>query len=495
MQKKRLQKSRLHYTVFIVLGLSFCFLQTRNAMIDSWYYAGCVKYGRELLNSHHLIYNIFGYYWFSLVNWIKPGTEAIVALNVMNAIAATASLFALYFCLKKLKHDNNTAFWLTFFCGTSFGFMRYATDAETYILPLLFSLISTRYFLAERNNKTLLVSGLFAAISILIHQLHLWWTLSMFVALLFKKPFKLRQAAIFALPLLLVPIGYYFAFHSLNNGSYTFVQFVTGEYSKGNAHIDFSIIALLLTVVNFVRTFIQVHGQIAVLFKQYLFVYLSLFGTYAIVIIVLMRRKAPHFRISTNAVKTIYPALFLTAFILHLVFAFLSSGNAEFMVVLPFLLILFLASAFHFEKYNALKFLTVFMLLWNLSFAIVPNALLDIRQVERQVTLMKQHPDAHFLWKNKPLVENVFAYRYELADTSSFIGYKTLDRVMLDTLLKKGNKIYTDLYNPGGEYSREWLLSGIGADKIIRQFTLLPIDSFQNLYGKNYIYLMEQKMD
>src|SRR6185369_4699649 len=107
----------------------------------------CVKYHQELLNSNHLLYNYFGTYWFYLLKSVNPNIEAIVALNLMNAFAATVCLFLLYACLLKLKNEKGTAFWLSLFCGVSFGFMRYATDAETYILPLMFSLTATYFFI------------------------------------------------------------------------------------------------------------------------------------------------------------------------------------------------------------------------------------------------------------------------------------------------------------------------------------------------------------
>lgn len=464
-------------------------------MVDSWYYASCVKYQHELLNSHHLLYNYFGFYWFYLLKSVNPNTEAIHALNLMNAISATACLFVLYSILIRLKTVKDTAFWLCLFCGTTFGFMRYATDAETYILPLLFSLVSTRFFLDYKNWKRLILSGIFATLAILTHQLHVWWALAMVIFLFTKKPFHLKQLIGFTSPFALIPLVYFLAYKANSDHSLSFIQFLSGEYGKGNAGIDISLKSLLLTFVNIIRTFIQLHGNIALLSSELvaipIFVLLSGLGLIAYT----LKKRKQLVNLTLKDDTTGFQNLFLTASLLHLIFAFLSSGNAEFMVMLPFLFVLYLAEKYHFNKIMLVKVITFLMLVWNLTYAVVPNAVFNINRVDKQVELIEKYPDAVYLWKNKPLVENLYTYENDFNRSVTFIGTKVIDKVTIDSLLSNNKAIYTDLPNSTGTFNREWFLSDIGAKKILRWYHLEPIDSFSNIYGKNYIYLIQKRAD
>ena len=54
----------------------------------------------------------------------------------------------------------------------------------------------------------------------------------------------------------------YFIVFKYANTHTTFIQFVTGEYSKGNASLEFNLKNLLFTAINFMRSFIQIHGNI-----------------------------------------------------------------------------------------------------------------------------------------------------------------------------------------------------------------------------------------
>lgn len=292
----------------------------------------------------------------------------------------------------------------------------------------------------------------------------------------------------FVLPFILVPAIYYVAFLHSGSQAMSFTGFITGEYSKGNASIDISVTSFLLTIVNFIRTFIQVHGQVIFLFKQYLPVCLILIIFCLGSVVYGISKKG----FKMKVVKTIsgngYPFLFPLAFIMHLLFAFISTGNAEFMVMLPFLIVLFLGSKYRFEDTGILKYLTLSLFVWNFGISILPNALLDIHKVDHQVQTTMKNPAACFIWKNKPLVENRISYLSGFRHSACFLKLKTLSGNDIDSLLSAGRAIYTDLPNKGSGYNRETYLSDDEANPTLGRYRLIPVDTFQNLYGINYIY-------
>jgi hypothetical protein len=480
--------SKTPYLYILLLGIFYLAFPSHNANIDSWYYAACAKYGQHLFHSHHLLYNVISWLCYEGARSIFPDIEAISALNIMNSVAATASLIIFYRILILLGTNTANALCLSLFCGVSFGFMRYATDAETYILPLLFSLISTWFFL--RNKRLDLIwSGCFAALSILTHQLHLWWTLGMLIGLLLQKPIQIKPLIRFMGPLFLVPIIYYAVYLQIDTFQGSFIQFVSGEYDKGNADLNFSLLSALLTMINLVRTFIQVHGQIIDLIIQYPFQYLFI----AIVLLCIWtyfyrkRRLKPGVR--SQFIKNPYSKVFLLAFLLHLFFAFLSSGNAEFMVMLPFLFVLYKASTYRLEVLPVLLPITLVIGIWNLSTAIFPARFCDLNRVDKQVEFTISHPNDHFLWLHKPLVENVITYKKGFADTFRFI--RGIRGPLLDSLIRHKMPVYTDYGNPETVLSREGFFRG--ANPIADRYTFISRLKWDNLYGENHIYLLSLK--
>lgn len=475
------------------MGLIYLIFQTQNAMVDSWYYAACVKFNTEIFNSHHLLYNLAGYYWFNLLKAASPSIEAIAVLNVLNALAATACLYLVYYCLLKLKSNQTNAVWLSVFCGVSFGFMRYATDAETYILPIAFSLASTYFFIKENSPYKLILSGIFASIAILFHQVHLWWSLAIACGIISSKPFNIKGFLAFSGPLLLVPLVYWIVFKQsvLNT---TFLEFITGEYSKGNAGIDLSFKAFQLTIINILRSFFQVHGNILLITKHFLsFVIISL-----MVVLFLSFKGFSTLKFKFNVLSNNKHSQFVfkMAIFFHILFAFFSSGNAEFMVMLPFLLVLWLASAFQSENLPAIKYFTLALFIWNFSFAILPNATLNLTMVEKQSTISIQNENAYTLWQNKPLVENNITYKKGFKYTNQrFLDHKKITKNTLDSLLEYKVMIYTDLPNSNKVYDREKWVSKSNNSDLISNYLLKRCDSFDNIYGKNYIYTIQKRTD
>lgn len=481
--------SRSPYYCFLILGLVYLLFPTQNANIDSWYYAACVKHNHELINSHHLLYNLIGRGWYNFLSFFLNDIEAINALNRMNAIAATLILFVFYHILLLLSKETKQALWLSLFCGVSFGFMRYATDAETYILPLLFSLVSTYFFMRENMKYHLLWSALFSVIAILIHQLHLWWALAMAASLLLRKPFSLKSFLRFSLLFLLVPLVYYVAYLGSGSG-FSFWGFIIGEYGKGNAGLDISLKSLGLTFINLIRSFIQVHGQIFDIFRSNPYIY-SIIATFLLGLkIYFLKTGKLRARISRLPTKSLFSGLFLLSFVFHLLFAFVSSGNAEFMVMLPFLLVLYLASKYSFSNSSVIT-LAILIFVWNMATAIIPTRISDLNRVDRQVEFTLQHPDDYFVWKHKPLVENIITYKNGFGNQFAFIPLTEESLSVIDLVVSNKANVYTDYCNPVTAFSRESFLTENGY--LLGHFRLIEKNTWENINGENHIYLISKK--
>ncbi|MDP2175644.1 MAG: hypothetical protein Q8K70_06995 [Bacteroidota bacterium] len=468
----------------LILGLVYFLLPNQNPQIDSWYYAACVKHHHELFNSHHLLYNVWGHCFYTFLKFVFPHIEAIKALNFMNALSATVSLFVLFRILKNMGTQALTALWLTLFCGVSFGFWRFASDAETYSLPLMFALLATLFY-SDTKKYTSVWCALFSVLAILTHQLYIWWAVALFLGHLLSKSQKNTLA--FSIILLFVPLVYYVSYLLLDSDTNGFINFILGEYSKGNAGIHLSGQTLLLGGINLIRTFVQVHGNMIYLFNE--------FGSfYWFLILLILYFVFKNFKLKNLQfveAKLSKNALFFVAligFVLHFLFALVSDGNAEFMSMLPFLMVIGLAAMFEFKNVRLLATFTVLLFVWNLSFAILPNHFKNISQVNLQVKYTIQNPHEIFVWTDKPLVEN--QVDYVLGFTHS-IRYIKKDEVNIDSMthiLKQGKKVYTDIGLQTTHWTRASMIEKQSETDLNRYFKFNKVDSFENLYGKNYIY-------
>ncbi len=80
--------------------------------------------------------------------------------------------------------------------GSCFGVLRFATENETYIQPLLLALLASvawaQSLQTEKNaRRWLLLAGLLAALACLVHQLMVWWWLGLLLGL---RPWRGRPA-------------------------------------------------------------------------------------------------------------------------------------------------------------------------------------------------------------------------------------------------------------------------------------------------------------
>jgi hypothetical protein len=430
---------------------------------------------------------------------IFPSIEAISALNAMNALAASFSLFFAYKIFKQLDASDLTASIFVFFCGASFGFFRFATDAETYILPILFSLISTHFFIKKSTPFNLFFSALFSVLAVLTHQLHIWWTLALLIYLIKNQSYTLQSKIIYSLTLCLIPLSYYLAYlFSPFNGN--FFEFILGEYNKGNASIDISFLSLKLSFINFIRTFIQIHGNILFIFKSYPIICTAV--TLICIGIVSIALKSLKNTSQFNGVskklgffpklKPQFHSLFLLASVFHFVFAFLSSGNAEFMAMLPFVLCFLIASQYQMVKFNFNLLLALLLFVWNLSFGILSHSILDIKKVNNQVEFIVNHPNAIFISDNKNLIENQLTYQYGFMNRPN-LNKTNITPSEMNELLQKDFKIYTDVSLQKGPISRKELLTTNSLVEELKDFQLQKVDSFDNIYGKNFIRMILPK--
>lgn len=478
-------------------------LPTRNATGDAWYYAACARWGQELWQPHHLLYNGIGHLWLQLVGATGPapsGLPALLWLQMLNALAAGACLLVLARLLWRAGTPSAAVPAWLLLVGSCFGPLRFATENETYILPLLGALLASlawaqALYAPAGRYRWLVLAGVLAAGASLVHQLMVWWWLGLLLGL---RPWRgqpeLRAALGYALPALVVPLAYALA---APGDAVGVARFALHDYLAGSAKAEVTGQGLLLTGISLVRTAAQVHGSLLPLLLRWPWLLGSLgAGSLALGVYGLLGWR----QVRTWAVpKGASPARAVRrthALIggLHLAFAAQAAGNAEFMVVLPALAAVALAGGM-LVGWPRRRVAAVggALLAWNLAFGLVPAACLDYAGPgpALRARVLRQ-PGAWFVLRDpNPLRNQLHYYTGRPVAAPRIVGLArpggAAFRAWLTTRLAAGDTVYTDVLGGSQLLDRARLTLGDPAQRLLAGFPAQRVDSFPTFFGPRYL--------
>jgi len=419
--------------------------------------AADVKFGNELFSPHHLLYTATIY----VIEQITH-IQNILGLGMFcNAVFALLSLIVLFRILNLLSTNGVKNLLLIAAVAFSFGFWRFATENETYITPIFFSLLGSFYFIkafkeGNSSSKYILLSGLFATIACLYHQIHIFWLIGLFFGWIFiDNSLSFKRGLVFAASFLIAPLCYFltiiFYLHQ-NLNWYNITHFVFHDYYIGAAGNHFGLNNIFLGGINFIRTFFQVHGQMWVIVSMHslwLLPGILALGLILFAIVQIFRRvDLTTFKKLSNL--HIIAQVHILIFLLQLAFAIYNIGNAEFMVMLPVLGAVIIANS-KLMPSKSLIYFSLSLLIWNFTYGIFPNNHFHFNANDKVTQFIIDHPNDKFVVAEPAIVFNQYYYQkghwpdncwagpgyYELHGTLEELAYK------IDSALSKCN-VYTD---------------------------------------------------
>jgi hypothetical protein len=526
--------------VAILLTALCLALPTHNSTGDAWYYAACSRWGHELWQPHHLLYNGVGWLWLRLIGATGPaGPNALRWLQALNSLAYGGCLLLLGSLLRRAgARPAAVPAWLLL-VGSTFGMLRFAVENEAYIQPLLLALaaslawaqalrVAPRLILVALGLPTspsprpapgwLLLAGLLAVLACLLHQMMAWWWLGLLLGL---RPWRgrpsLGPALAYAAPALLVPLAYWLAAPP-DGGALGVVRFALHDYLTGGAHVGLGSRGWLLTPLNLVRTLVQVHGNLLPLAQRWP----ALLGAAAVVSLALAvwavvgaRPVAGSLSSETNAwlpestapvpavaagagaadavARRIRGAHLLIA-ALQLVFVVLSAGNAEFMVILPALAALGLAGGrWRPWPTRRVAALGAALLVWNLAAGLLPARLLAFSAAGPALqAAVQQQPNAWFVLSDpNPLRNQLHYYTGQPVAPPQILGLAGQDstrfRAWLRGQLAAGAVVYTDALGGPRPLDRARLTLGDPAAILLRSFEARRVAALPTFLGPYYL--------
>lgn len=488
----------------LLFGLIYIFFSTNNSTLDAWFFAAQVKNNGDIFQPHHLLYNAFSYCILQILIFCKVSVDVLFLMKIINAIFAILILWLLKKIIQEL-HINislKEQYIYSVFIGFSFSFWRFSTENETYIIPIFFSLLASFYFLKYQlfsKNKYLIISSLMASLACLFHQIHFWWWLGLLLGLLFfdkNITTKIyRKVFLFIFPALLVPFIYFLVLYQRqgNVSMQIFIQFIFHDFYSGDAYTSFSIMNFVMTGINIIRSFIQIHGLILALIKTNILwitpaILASIFFIYGLFKIEIEKNK----NINYSFIKT-----HIIVVLFHILFAIYAVGNVEFMVMIPLLVILTIVQLY---KIN-IKSISLFALslfIWNFAYGIFPNYYYDLQQEGSLVRRVVNQPNDLFVIADKTSIENKIYYQtgrllssnLKSIPTHIIAKHRNIHQLkfQIDSTLQASGRVYTDALHRQTVFSRASLIFEEKDSLFFSSYSKQTlIDSTQTLLGKSYL--------
>ncbi|MCL2596357.1 MAG: glycosyltransferase family 39 protein [Paludibacter sp.] len=457
------------YLLLACFLVIFLFFPNRNPLSDSLNYAGNVRWNGLLFFPHHLLYCWFNSLINNLLQQIHINVDTLSMMEFTNGIFAVFCLLIFQKILLLQKNDDKRANIWIFFAACSFGFMRFAVEAEAYIIPIFFSLVATYFFIKYlKNNKlqNIVFSSLIISLAVLFHQIALIFGIGMFVGFIFTK--KLKHILLFALPTLIVLIIYSLIMVYVNDTPFSIknlVFFVADFYTSPDANINFGLQNFVLLAIGFVRTFFQINGIVPYVFK-----FIPAFYIVAVSIVICLFSaiyylKNLKFKKEEKLRNDKFSSTYAVVFVLLLIFALISEGNSEFLVALPFIIPFFIEKFIIFDK-KIIIYLSISMFLWNFCFGIFPNNHFNIENNQAESTFVRENPNKIFIFKNKMGIDAQFYYNYGYDIPNQIIDLQK-DNTILDSLRNSQETIYTDILTKKIPYNRASYFENNNINKLL----------------------------
>src|SRR5262249_3625623 len=124
----------------------------------------------RLFNPNHLFYNFFGYLIYHPIQRLVPHFRALTLLSALSTILSVSSAYLLFSMLATLLRGTYYSVCLTLLFAFSATWWKFSTDANVYV-PSVFFLLLAAYKLKSEERPNWVSIGLLHAISMLLHQI------------------------------------------------------------------------------------------------------------------------------------------------------------------------------------------------------------------------------------------------------------------------------------------------------------------------------------
>jgi hypothetical protein len=424
-----------HKITLLILGL----LAVRLLLLpleftgDSYGYA-CEMLKGDLISGHHILHKYLIYACYKTLNFMGFQPDILLTGVWLNAVFGALSLAVLNrILLQNSVADIARINWILL-VASSFVFIRYSTENETYIFPIFFTLLGWHFQIRKHPYLAVLLYVL----AVGFHQTYLLICAPLILNVhknsaktLFNYSIKRQQWMAFLLFILLVFGGYLIASKIYNR---SILNLFFQDVQSGLVQTTPNWKNLVFGLINTLRIFVQIHGEIK---YQLLHTWPIWMGFILIVVVGglgIFQSRNSHTNTNNQLIyhKNEYGLGPIFALLTTWLFALYSVGNLEFMVIIPFLIAIIFSSHFksQFSGFlGSIPTLPVILFIWNFSVYTLPHSLYSTqglstlsRQVNDVNIAKKSVYDNHavnskpvpyfFITSHASLIENYSEYQY-----------------------------------------------------------------------------------
>jgi len=487
--------SKLVLLFFLILYLVF---PSGSSTTDGWSYAANIRHAGEIFHPHHLLYNAFGYF----VCWLtsKAGIGVLESMKALNAVFAVLIILFVQLILRRLGKKEFCAIIVSCLAGFSFSIMRFATENETYIIPLFFALAASYNFLEftlSAKQRYAVFSAIWATFSVLFHQLFILWWIGILTGIILSK--MRRPVLLYCLISLAGPIIYLFVIFIISGDLkwVTAISFLSGDFPK-NAQLGISARGLFLSGANLFRSFLQIHGYILNMIRSN-----PLFVIPGIISLVYIFLGLFHLPVrEKKAGASDFTVVHILIIVMQFVFAVFAFGNAEFMIMIPVLIFMLIPVLFH-DSEKFLSRIMTGMAIWNLAYAIVPLHYNHHEAEDFLCNAASGNMQTIVIASDDQLLKSMIYYRTgnnkieNILKSPALMRLKSADMRLLenslDSALKKGYIIYTDCLKQK-IISRSTILEGSINSDFFSKYETAEIKSWESVMGRKVVSRISAKL-
>jgi hypothetical protein len=329
--------------------------------------------------------------------------------------------------------------------------------------------------------------------------MHALWALAACFALWLNKPKNFKH--------FLVPVLFGFAFIVVGSAwayyhNHCIACWWFSDVENGLVNLSPGWQNFKMTGINFLRSFIQIHGNI-ILFFQKCWIFIAAAGlSFSFFSLGLYFSKRITVKNHKLTPSPIFNLTILLAFIFHFGFAWFSVGNAEFMVMLPMLLLLILIRFFQFPQ-NLIFCFAAALFMWNSALAILPAHVFDFENLTVSKTKLLARGKHLFIANNQILLQNYYEFStpniWQDDSTHYYTEFTLLKspaeseselqlKNAINNALKKQIPVYTDCIQRPSPASRKTILEKDKNTTFFSAYSVVKVDSFSTDLGEVYIH-------
>ncbi len=192
--KTREQFRWIPWVLVPAIFIIFASHPTRKYYFDGVVFASIIEHGpyESLFNPHHLLYTwLFSAIHNAIENFAGYDVKALYVMQWGNIILGSVGVGLIWKLVSRLVEDKGFAILVVLLGCFSFTYWHYSTDANVYIISTVFLLIAAdRLELITRHRPPrdgdFIFIGIFNALSILFHQLNIFWMAAVIGCLAFN---------------------------------------------------------------------------------------------------------------------------------------------------------------------------------------------------------------------------------------------------------------------------------------------------------------------